>query len=39
MLYGIKDYGSACNEHMNKLQVQKNRSLKILFQKDYRTHM
>ncbi len=35
---GIEVYGSACNEHMNKLQVQQNRSLNVLFQKHYRTH-
>ncbi len=29
ILYGIEVYASACNEHMNKIQVQ---------QKHYRTH-
>ncbi len=29
MLYGIEVYGSACNEHMNKLHVQQNRSLRV----------
>ncbi len=38
ILYGIEVYGSACNEHINTVQVQQNRSLKILFQKHYRTH-
>ncbi len=37
MLYGIEVYGNACNEYINKLEVQQNRSLKILFQKHYRT--
>ncbi len=39
MLYGIEVYGNACNEYINKLQEQQNRSLKILFQKHYRTHI
>ncbi len=38
MLYGSEVYGNACNEYINKLQIQQNRSLKILFQKHYRTH-
>ncbi len=38
MLYGIEVYGNACNEYINKLQVQQNRLLNILFQKHYRTH-
>jgi hypothetical protein len=38
ILYGIDVYGSACNEYMQHLQVQQNRSLKILFHKHYRTH-
>ncbi len=38
ILYGIEVYGSACNKHMNKIQVQPNRSLTFLFQKHYRTH-
>ncbi len=38
MLYGIEVYGNACNEYINKLQVQQNRSRKMLFQKHYRTH-
>ncbi len=31
-------YGSACNAYMKQIQVQQHRSLKILFQKHYRTH-
>ncbi len=39
ILYGIEVYGSACNTYMKQIiQVQHNRSLKILFQKHYRTH-
>ncbi len=38
MLYRIEVYDNACNEYINILQVQQNRSLKILFQKHYRTH-
>ncbi len=39
ILYGIEVYGNASNEHVNKIQVQQNRWLKILFQQHYRTHM
>ncbi len=37
ILYGIEVFGSACNTYMKQIQVQQNRSLKILFQKHYRT--
>ncbi len=30
MLHRIEVYGNACNEYINKLQVQQNRSLKIV---------
>ncbi len=33
ILYSIEVYGSVSNAHMNKIQVQQNKSLKILFQK------
>ncbi len=33
MVYRIEVYENACNEYINKLQVQQNRSLKFLFQK------
>ncbi len=39
ILYMIEVYGSACNIYMKQIQVEQNRSLKILFQKHYRTHM
>ncbi len=38
ILYGIEVYGSACNVYMKQIQVQQNRSLKILLQKHYNTH-
>ncbi len=38
LLYGIELYGMAGKDLMRKLQVQQNRTLKILFQKHYRTH-
>ncbi len=38
ILYRIEVYGSACNTYMKQIQVQLNRSVKILFQKHYRKH-
>ncbi len=38
IFYVIEEYGSACNTYMKQIQVQQNRSLKILFHKHYRTH-
>ena len=36
--YGIEVYGKACATNLKKVQVQQNRSLKILYNKDYMTH-
>lgn len=36
--YGIEAYGKASCTALNKVQVQQNRALKILFNKDYFTH-
>ncbi len=38
ILYRIEVYGTAPSELLNKLQIQQNRSLKILFNKHYRMH-
>ncbi len=38
ILYGIEVYRTASSELLNKLQIQQNRSLKILFNKHYRMH-
>ena len=35
--YGIEVYGLAAKEHINKLQIQQNRVLKILYNKDFMT--
>ncbi len=38
IFYGIEVYGSACNTYMKQIHVQRNISLRILFQKHYGTH-